>query len=367
MSEFTENKNEESVGTDPDGVVYYFMGENYTGGMERWVTNSTRKEDGFVIWIDGQPTYTNWFRANSSLQLMRGDIICTENAHEDFFWDGQSWEYSIENGDTNQGNYSNLGDYDNKMAALKFTNTYSTRDTSKPFIILRTEGRLADADAVTYVEDMSSISAFSCKFILVVGSPTSWWDLYSEENYQGERLRVNVYSGENGVGDYFIESPFVVKSLQVGDRPGRVNFDVSTLTEYKISNKNYPDLDVKIRLEGASDDTLTLSSGGSITLDAVHSGGNVTFNYDGHKVQQIDFNNGKSSDDLDFNGYNHSTSQTVTYNSGDSSGSIDTAIDLSKGQYLTFWMDGDGIGGEGLTQFEQELSGSILNLTISKN
>lgn len=75
------------------------------------------------------------------------------------------------------------------------------------------------------------------------------------------------------------------------------HFTSGSINQLILKNSNYDTLNnVKIRLEGTSDPTLTLAPGDSVSF--TYDG--TDFKYQGYKVQQIDFNNGGSSDDLSF-------------------------------------------------------------------
>lgn len=121
---------------------------------------------------------------------------------------------------------------------------------------------------------------------------------------------------------------------------GKVHsFDKYTPTSLKIRNINYATLDnVVIKLTDCSHKKVTLAPGQSIALDYTANG----FKYEGCTVKQLDFNNGNSSDDLNFS--QSSYAGEVTYQG--SSPYLTTIIDRNSG-YIYGTIDPDGIDGKG--------------------
>ncbi|OWO80604.1 hypothetical protein B5C26_17635 [Photorhabdus luminescens] len=146
------------------------------------------------------------------------------------------------------------------------------------------------------------------------------------------------------------------------------SYDPNTVIYYKILNGNYNTLNnVKVRLEGASDKTLVLEKGQSFVLNFVKaSDGSYYFKYSGAKVQQVDFNDGGSGDDLTFPGYssNPSSSTVVTYNSGDILGNIYDVLQLRTHEYINKFDDVDGVDGGPAAKFTQSVQGNTLVLQI---
>lgn len=115
-------------------------------------------------------------------------------------------------------------------------------------------------------------------------------------------------------------------------------FDPSDITKLEIKNVNYETLTrFKIRVAGAYDTLLSLAPGDKVTF--YYSPADKTFTYDGNTVQQIDFNDGSSNDDIDFS-WNSSGVKKYSASSH-YSGNI---IDLNTG-YIYGLVDTDGIDG----------------------
>src|SRR4051794_5304092 len=88
------------------------------------------------------------------------------------------------------------------------------------------------------------------------------------------------------------------------------SFNPAQVNKYMISNKDYNSFAVKIRLKGTGDLSVTLSPGGSsLQCEIRYTAPKAKFFYNGHEIQQLDFNDPNTSDDLntpnsDYNGYN---------------------------------------------------------------
>lgn len=118
-------------------------------------------------------------------------------------------------------------------------------------------------------------------------------------------------------------------------------FDPSDITKLEIKNINYQTLNrFKIRVAGAYDTLLSLAPGNKVTF--YYNPGDKTFTYNGNTVQQIDFNNGSSNDDLDLS-WNSSGVKKYSASSHCSS----NIIDLNTG-YIYGSVDADGIDGNDL-------------------
>ncbi|MCP9267866.1 hypothetical protein M5U04_07070 [Xenorhabdus sp. XENO-1] len=154
------------------------------------------------------------------------------------------------------------------------------------------------------------------------------------------------------------------------DNSPLISYDPNTVVYYKILNGDYNTLNnVKIRLEGANDKTLKLGPGQSFVLNFVKaSDGSYYFTYSGAKVQQVDFNDGDSADDLTFPDYgdNPSSSTAVTYNSGDTLGNVYDVLQLETHQYLNKFSDQDGVDGGPAAKFTQSVQGDTLVLQINQ-
>ncbi|MBP1164652.1 hypothetical protein JOE44_001536 [Chryseobacterium sp. PvR013] len=117
------------------------------------------------------------------------------------------------------------------------------------------------------------------------------------------------------------------------------SFDKYTPSTLKIRNINYATLgNIVMKFTDCSNKKISLAPGQSIALDYTANG----FAYGGCKLKQIDFNDGGSSDDLNFS--QSSYSGEVTYQG--SSPYMTTIIDQNSA-YIYGTVDADGIDGKG--------------------
>ena len=139
-----------------------------------------------------------------------------------------------------------------------------------------------------------------------------------------------------------------------------------TMTLYRVRNVDYNTIGVKIRLEGTGDpDTISFGPGDVLSFDVVYSGSDAKFKYGGHEVQQIDLNDGDSSDDLNTPNHDHNDHNTLRYVPGASEGDLDI-VDFSSKTYVESFNDKDGIDGGIKANFEQTVSDDIMTLEISQ-
>lgn len=142
---------------------------------------------------------------------------------------------------------------------------------------------------------------------------------------------------------------------------------------YSIYNKDYNSIPVKIRLADKGDPgTKELAPGQSLNFSVRYSGDDATFyfHHDGgdYKVQQIDLNDGDSSDDLNTPNQKYNSLNTLRYKRGDGmtdGGDLDV-VNFSSSTYEPTFRDGDGIDKGPTASFKQTLSGSTMTLEISK-
>ncbi len=92
--------------------------------------------------------------------------------------------------------------------------------------------------------------------------------------------------------------------------------------------------------------------------------------YNGDVVQQIDFNDGHSADDLTMPGYNGNDeySGQIQYNSGNTWGTIFDVLNFKSNDFLEKFEDRDGIDGGEAAKFKQYIGvkdDSIIVLDIS--
>ncbi|KGM29800.1 hypothetical protein KS18_02745 [Photorhabdus luminescens] len=92
--------------------------------------------------------------------------------------------------------------------------------------------------------------------------------------------------------------------------------------------------------------------------------------YNGDVVQQIDFNDGHSADDLTMPGYNGNDeySGQIQYNSGNTWGTIFDVLNFKSNDFLEKFEDRDGIDGGEAAKFKQYIDvkdDSIIVLDIS--
>ena len=146
-----------------------------------------------------------------------------------------------------------------------------------------------------------------------------------------------------------------------------------TIETYVIHNNDYNTIPVKIRLDDKGDpDAIDLSVGESLTFSVRYGSEDATFYYhhdgDDYKVQQIDLNDGDSSDDLNTPNQKYNDHNTLRYARGDGptdGGDLDI-VNFSSKTYEAKFNDGDGVDGGVKAVFEQTVSGGTMTLTISK-
>ncbi|MFS4432225.1 M12 family metallopeptidase [Chryseobacterium sp. S90] len=141
---------------------------------------------------------------------------------------------------------------------------------------------------------------------------------------------------------------------------GKVHaFDKYTPTSLKIRNINYATLgNVVMKFTDCSNKKILLAAGQSITLEYTANG----FTYDGCKLKQLDFNDGNSSDDLNFS--QSSYNGEITYQGSGSY--LTTIIDINSG-YIYGAVDPDGIDGKGAnTQLDAYVDQGIMYIDIKK-
>lgn len=118
------------------------------------------------------------------------------------------------------------------------------------------------------------------------------------------------------------------------------SFDKYTPSSLKIRNINYGTLNnIVMKFTDCSSKKISLAPGQTLALDYTANG----FSYGGCKLKQLDFNNGKSSDDLNFS--QSSYMGEVTYQA--SSPYMTTIIDINNA-YMYGTVDPDGIDGKGV-------------------
>lgn len=162
---------------------------------------------------------------------------------------------------------------------------------------------------------------------------------------------------------------------QVPARNGYQSWDPNSIKRFIIRNVDYDTLNnVKIRLADHSDpDTKTLSRGEEIAF-SIYNKNSLAYWTD-VIVQQVDFNDGKSGDDLTCPGYNENPSDSgaVYYSEGDFYEEDDVGRD-SKYDILSFksydfllnWEDRDGIDKHPKASFSQAIEGDAIVMSIKR-
>ncbi|CAA7197280.1 M12 family metallopeptidase [Chryseobacterium potabilaquae] len=163
------------------------------------------------------------------------------------------------------------------------------------------------------------------------------------------------FTDNNGVGGE--NENAIIEAIKKDDRNTYINlkrwktnistdgkrhaFDKNEVTELIVRNIDYPTLNsVLMRLEHCIDPKISLAPGQSVGIK-YHGSGDY-FEYNGCKLQEIDFNNGSSSDNLDFS---WAVPGKITYTA--SHHYTTTLIDTNslKG-YIYGTVDVDGIDGQ---------------------
>ena len=246
------------------------------------------------------------------------------------------------------------------------------RTTTTPYLVLRSGAGRDDAVSLVINADIPSVDTFSTEMAFAIGSSSGEWGLFSEENYRGEVIILKVDEGEDGQGVHFGLNNFIVRSAYQAKIGSYLSYDPGKLSKYIIKNNGYSTLsNIKIRLSGKDDVSKSLSSGQSITIDfnKDSQGTRCMMMYDGALIQQVDFNDGKSADDLDLSEFNGNQTGQARYNAGDSSDEQFITMKYGKYTYLNYWYDTDGIDGHGFAVLYHELSpdGSTLTMNISSS
>lgn len=141
-----------------------------------------------------------------------------------------------------------------------------------------------------------------------------------------------------------------------------VNYDPAVINCYRILNQTYDSLTaVKIRLDGHRDpDTMTIDRGQYV--DFVFHDGSLTYN--GYVVQQVDFNDGASADDLSLPNYAGCPPGLIQYNSGDTAGNTYDVLDFNEHQFMDSFKDLDGINKGPAAVFNQYIPDDSPNIIV---
>lgn len=125
-------------------------------------------------------------------------------------------------------------------------------------------------------------------------------------------------------------------------------FNPSQVTKYILANKDYNSFAVKIRLKGTGDPSpITLSPGNQLECEIRYTSSKAKFYYSGHEVQQLDLNNGGSSDDLNTPNSDNNSYNTLRYVPGSgigSQGALDV-INFDSNTFVKDFQDNDGLAG----------------------
>ena len=351
-------------------TVYYFTKENFEGLEEAFSSTYPYDQlDGSGVSDD--TTFLGHF---GSLIVTRGECETTTDAGSSFpAPDTTVSYYDANKGVNGQGCFPTLkSDDKNKVRALRTQRDDIIRPTTSPYLVLRSGAGRDDAVSLIINADTPSIEAFSTEMAFAIGSSSGEWALFSEENYRGEVIILKVDEGEDGQGVHFGLNNFIVRSAYQAKIGSYLSYDPGKLSKYIIKNNGYSTLsNIKIRLSGKDDVSKSLSSGQSITIDfnKDSQGTRCMMMYDGALIQQVDFNDGKSADDLDLSEFNGNQTGQARYNAGDSSDEQFITMKYGKYTYLNYWYDTDGIDGHGFAVLYHELSpdGSTLTMNISSS
>lgn len=156
-----------------------------------------------------------------------------------------------------------------------------------------------------------------------------------------------------------------------GSSQGEYNSLGAGVVYYRIRNVDYGTLDsIKIRLKDSSDSkSIVLNNGQYIEFtfgpgsDAL---GEIVLEYEHVAVQQVDFNDGKGSDDLTMPGYGDNDKDSVVYIYTASKHQQYNIINYAERTYLSSFTDDDGIDGGPKAYFTQKIVDDVLYLDISK-
>lgn len=144
------------------------------------------------------------------------------------------------------------------------------------------------------------------------------------------------------------------------------SFNPSTINSFILYNKDYNIIPVKIRLKNASDPgAINLGPTQSLTFEVRYSSGKAKFYYTNKEVQQIDLNNGGSSDDLNTPNSDNNSRNTLRYNPGSPQGVTDV-INFDVNTFEKTFTDNDGIDKGVRAIFTQSIQGSAIQAAISK-
>ena len=219
------------------------------------------------------------------------------------------------------------------------------RTTTTPYLVLRSGAGRDDAVSLVINADIPSVDTFSTEMAFAIGSSSGEWGLFSEENYRGEVIILKVDEGEDGQGVHFDLDNFIVRAAYQEKNGSYLSYDPGKLSKYIIKNNGYSTLsNIKIRLSGKNDVTKSLPSGQSITIDfnKDSQGPRCMMMYDGALIQQVDFNDRKSADDLDLSEFNGNPTSQARYNAGDSSDeqfvTMKSSVSRGSGRYHRKYM-----------------------------
>ncbi|HCB2860302.1 hypothetical protein [Klebsiella aerogenes] len=358
-------ENDNAISTvDDNPHVYYFSGPNYSGRSEGWNGGPA-----LIDHLDGRHSggYNKMNKDISSMIVLHGQCQTCTSVGEDFRTAPESTMsyYNANGGINNQGAYPTLGDDDNKITCLRTQRDDIYRGTSKPYLVIRDGVGTTDenAKAITLQEDNPSIDAFSAEMLFCIGSPSGYWYLYDEPNYQGNLLMLKTDGGTYNQGVYFMDTPFTVRSATTtlnNDKGSWTYYNPANLNTYTIQS-NLP-ITVTLDVRYFNDDHAThyLKQGESFTFD-VDEDRSILISGNNQEVTTISLNADSYGHDLQIT---HDQDRIQYYTSGDIE-QFDV-LSFSSNYYLSYWNDPIGVANNGPMKLTHSMSSNGLTLTLDK-
>lgn len=146
------------------------------------------------------------------------------------------------------------------------------------------------------------------------------------------------------------------------------SYDPDKINTFRIASEYHHSLSIWVKYQNASNDVaIGLGYGESVDfkigVDPVTNRTIISDNRD--VINQLSLNGSKSADDIDMNGYGHSTNDNMTYNAGDKNAEPIVIMDFYNYEFLLTWNDEDGIDKGGKAIFTQYASDNVIYMKIS--
>lgn len=324
--------------------VYYFNDNYFNGYGDAWNLPTMTHDD-----LSNEPSY----RAISSLLVTRGECEIT-NATTQTFGGVDTEFYRCTGGKNNAGIWETRGEYNDRGTALRVQHDEITRDTSKPYLVLRDDYITSTSGKSKIFEGDNPQVNFPAQVMFAIGSPTGKWYLYSEPDYKGELFIIDVNGGNSGQGveERYADETFYVGSVRTTPSDTLqgewLTYDPQTFTSFIITNETGRDVDLVYRFHNGDTKEETIVNNTGIAFDVEEDRG-IVIGGDYQEIIRFSFNGTGSGKDI-----NISTGHKMTYTSG-GTGDMDV-LNFETNKYLDYFTDPSGIDGHGSITFDFEFT-----------